>query len=111
MGTQMIARDPTLAIAAAPEADRRETGIIAGLHHTPGPLEEIMSVVGDPDSDPQLAAARHHRLPDGRATTRATDLHLPIDSVESATDPTHQNHANVNPNLARPTSLWTLLPN
>ena len=56
MGTQMIARDPTLAIAVAPEADRRETGIIAGLHHAPGLVvgdpETIMNVVGDPESDP-----------------------------------------------------------
>ena len=52
MGTQLIARDPTLAIAVAPEADRRETGIIAGLHHAPGLLETIMNVVGDPESDP-----------------------------------------------------------
>ena len=53
---QMIARDPTLAIAVAPEADRRETGIIAGLHHAPGLVvgdpETIMNVVGDPESDP-----------------------------------------------------------
>ena len=49
---QLIARDPTLAIAVAPEADRRETGIIAGLHHAPGLLETIMNVVGDPESDP-----------------------------------------------------------
>ena len=41
----------------------------------------------------------------------STDLHLLIDSIDSATDPTHQDHANGNSNLARRTSLPMLLLN